>query len=94
MGLQAVRVATKRGYVVLASDASHYYANMDERRPFPIVFDVDAMVAGWRRLRALASSDRHVIPGHDPEVMRRYRSPVPSLNGIAVRLDEDPVADM
>ena len=35
MGLQAVRVWTKRGWVVLASDVSHFYANMEEERPFP-----------------------------------------------------------
>jgi len=90
MGLQVVRVATKRGNVVLASDATHYYANMLGRRPFPIVFDLDAMVAGWQRLRSLASSDRHVIPGHDPEVMYRYPAAAPGLKDIAVRLDEDP----
>ena len=28
MGLQAVRVHTARGWVVLASDASHYYDNI------------------------------------------------------------------
>ena len=38
MGLQVVRVATRRGWVVLASDASHFYANMEQTRPFPIVF--------------------------------------------------------
>jgi len=35
MGLQVVRVATRRGAVVLASDASHFYANMEQTRPFP-----------------------------------------------------------
>ena len=37
MGLQVVRVDTRRGWVVLASDASHFYANMEQIRPFPIV---------------------------------------------------------
>ena len=30
MGLQCVRVNTARGWVVLASDASHYYDNMNK----------------------------------------------------------------
>jgi glyoxylase-like metal-dependent hydrolase (beta-lactamase superfamily II) len=72
MGLQAVRVHTARGYVVLASDASHFYANIRGRDPFPIVVDVAAMLEGYRTLETLADSPDHVVPGHDPEVMRLY----------------------
>jgi glyoxylase-like metal-dependent hydrolase (beta-lactamase superfamily II) len=89
-GLQAVRLWTRLGWLVLASDASHYAANMDEARPFPVVADVTAMVDGWRRLRELASAPQYIIPGHDPEVMQRYRAPNPALEGIAVRLDAEP----
>lgn len=87
MGLQAVRVATRRGHVVLASDASHYYANMEGRRPFPIVYNVADMMEGWDRLRSLADSAEHVIPGHDPEVLKRYPAPAPALEGAVARLD-------
>ncbi len=87
MGLQVVRVATRRGAVVLASDASHFYANMDEVRPFPIVWSVADMVDGYRRLRALAASPAHVIPGHDPLVLERYPAPAKALQGIVARLD-------
>ncbi len=90
LGLQSVRVWTRVGWLVLASDASHFYANMLEGRPFPIVADVRKMADGWRRLRELASALRHVVPGHDPLVMRRYRSPRPELEGIVVRLDDEP----
>ncbi|MBO1111956.1 N-acyl homoserine lactonase family protein [Bordetella petrii] len=71
-GLQAVRVHTGRGWVVLASDASHYYENMDSGRPFPIVFNVADMLAGHVRVRQAASSAAHVVPGHDPQVLARY----------------------
>jgi glyoxylase-like metal-dependent hydrolase (beta-lactamase superfamily II) len=87
MGLQAVRVATRRGAVVLASDASHFYANMEQTRPFPIVWSVADMVDGYRKLRSLADSAEHIIPGHDPLVLERYPAPSSSLQGIAVRLD-------
>lgn len=87
MGLQVVRVKTRRGFVVLASDACHYYANMDELRPFPIVYNVGDMIDGWRRVRELADSVTHIIPGHDPEVMRRYPAPDTTLAGIVGRLD-------
>ena len=53
MGLQAVRVHTERGWVVLASDASHYYDNILNEAPFPVVHDVGAMLAGHRRLMSL-----------------------------------------
>lgn len=90
MGLQAVRVHTRRGWVVLASDASHYYRNMEERRPFPIVFSVGEMVEGWTRLLQLASSPEHVVPGHDPEVLSRYGPPAAELSGAVAVLHGDP----
>lgn len=71
-GLQAVRVHTARGWIVLASDASHYYDNVCNESPFPIVHDVGAMLAGYRRLLGLCDSADHFIPGHDPLVMQRY----------------------
>jgi glyoxylase-like metal-dependent hydrolase (beta-lactamase superfamily II) len=92
LGLQAVRVHTRIGWIVLASDATHFYANMDQVRPFPIVHDVGAMVEGYRRLRELADDPRCVVPGHDPLVMQRYAAAGPGLEGVAVRLDAEPRA--
>ncbi len=89
-GLQVVRVWTRLGWLVLASDASHYAANMDAERPFPVVADITQMVDGWQRLRELASEPRYIIPGHDPVVMQRYPAPTRALEGIAVRLDAEP----
>ncbi|MFN2461702.1 MAG: N-acyl homoserine lactonase family protein, partial [Candidatus Velthaea sp.] len=90
-GLQVVRVRTARGFVLLASDASHLYANIEQNRPFPIVHDVGAMIEGYARIRALADSPQHIIPGHDPAVMARYPAPSRELQGICVRLDVAPV---
>ncbi|MCX7960214.1 MAG: N-acyl homoserine lactonase family protein [Burkholderiales bacterium] len=87
MGLQVVRVATRRGRVVLASDAAHFYANFEQVRPFPIVWSVADMVEGYAKLAALADSPAHIVPGHDPLVMARYPAARPELAGIAVRLD-------
>jgi glyoxylase-like metal-dependent hydrolase (beta-lactamase superfamily II) len=90
-GLQAVRVWTRRGWLVLASDAAHLYANIDERRPFPIVQDVAAMLEGHHTLRKLASADDLVIPGHDPRVLERFPAARPDLAGHVARLDADPI---
>ena len=85
-GLQAVRVDTATGPLVLASDASHYYENMEAERPFPIVFDVPAMIEGYARLRSLAGPGGVIVPCHDPMVFERHPAADPSLTGVAVRL--------
>lgn len=71
-GLQVVRVWTRRGWVVLASDAAHYFANLRDRNPFPAITNLPRMLDGYDRLLRLADSPAHVVPGHDPEVRRMY----------------------
>lgn len=90
MGIQSVRVHTRIGWIVLASDATHLYANMEQVKPFPIVHSVGEMVEGFRKLRELADDPRWVVPGHDPLVMQRYPVAAPGLEGVAVRLDAEP----
>jgi glyoxylase-like metal-dependent hydrolase (beta-lactamase superfamily II) len=89
-GLQVVRVSTERGWVVLASDASHYYENLETNRPFATTYDADKVREGFQRLRELASSPAHIVPGHDPLVLQRYPAASPALAGEAVRLDVAP----
>lgn len=89
-GLQFVQVNTKRGMVVLASDASHFYENMSSGRPFTIVVDTADTLESYDRVRAAAASPDHIIPGHDPLVMQRYPAPSPALAGVIVRLDVPP----
>jgi glyoxylase-like metal-dependent hydrolase (beta-lactamase superfamily II) len=89
-GLQAVRVQTERGPVVLASDAIHFWANLQRETPFPIVADVVAYLETMRRLRTLAPSIEHIIPGHDPGVLKRFPAE-PNTQDI-VRLDLPPNA--
>ncbi|HZZ89066.1 MAG TPA: hypothetical protein VFE13_12120, partial [Caulobacteraceae bacterium] len=63
---------------------------IDEGRPFPIVQDVAAMLEGHRTLKALASADDLVIPGHDPLVLARFPAASAELAGWVARLDGDP----
>jgi glyoxylase-like metal-dependent hydrolase (beta-lactamase superfamily II) len=90
LGLQAVRVETGRGSVVLASDAAHFWANLQRETPYPIVADVPQYLESLRALRKLAASIDHIIPGHDPEVVVRF----PAEAGVTdiVRLDLPPIA--
>lgn len=73
-GMQAVRVITPRGPIVLASDASHYYANIARRSPFAFTLNVPETLRSYDQLLALAGSIERVIPGHDPKVRAFYPS--------------------
>jgi glyoxylase-like metal-dependent hydrolase (beta-lactamase superfamily II) len=89
-GMQFVRVHTKRGWVVVASDVSHYYENMETGRPFTAALHVEKMIEAYDTLRAHAPSPQHIVPGHDPLVLRRYPAARPDLEGIVCRLDVMP----
>jgi glyoxylase-like metal-dependent hydrolase (beta-lactamase superfamily II) len=73
-GIQAVRVMTARGPVVLASDSSHLYANAARRSPFSLTVDAIATLRSYERLLELAGSYTRVVPGHDPKVRELYPS--------------------
>ena len=89
-GLQVVRAFTERGWVVLASDATHFYANLEQARPFPVVYNVADMLEGHRTMLRLAGSRDRVVPGHDPKVLERYPAASPETAGEIARLDLTP----
>ena len=89
-GLQCVRVKTRRGHVVLAADAAHLYAHIDSGRVFPITYNIAEVLEGYATLQRLATSPRHVVPGHDPLVLTRYPAAKPGLEGWIARLDAEP----
>ena len=88
-GLQVVRVHTPRGWVVLASDATHFWGNIRTRNPFPVITDVQESLAAYERVERLADGPDHIIPGHDPAVLSMF----PALDGNPeiVRVSADPV---
>jgi glyoxylase-like metal-dependent hydrolase (beta-lactamase superfamily II) len=71
-GLQITRVPTERGWVVLASDATHLWFNIRKRSPFVIVHNLERLMEGWVLCEELADGPDHIIPGHDPDVLRRF----------------------
>jgi glyoxylase-like metal-dependent hydrolase (beta-lactamase superfamily II) len=89
-GLQCVRVKTRRGMVVIASDSCHLYSHIDEGRVFPITYSVGDTLEGYKTLKKLASSRHHIVPGHDPEVVKIYPAAKPGLENWIVRLDLEP----
>jgi len=82
-GLQVVQVATRRGKVVVASDAMHYFANSILNNPYPVIVDVREYLDGLVLVEQLADSRDHVIPGHDPVVKTMY----PTLDAAPYVLD-------
>lgn len=89
-GLMCMRVKTRRGYVVVASDSCHLYSHLDEGRVFPITYSVGDTLEGYRKLRQLSSSRHHIVPGHDPDVAKIYPAAKPGLESWIVRLDAEP----
>lgn len=90
MGLQSVRVKTQRGYVMLASDAAHLYEHYEQGKIFPLVYNIGDVLEGYNTLKRLASSTRHIIPGHDPLVLAQYPAARGGLENWVARLDVAP----
>jgi glyoxylase-like metal-dependent hydrolase (beta-lactamase superfamily II) len=86
-GLQVVRVDSAHGPVVVASDAAHFYANLELDRPYAIVHSLPGMYDAFDRVRALAGGDdARIVPGHDPLVLERHAAPRAELAGLAVEI--------
>ncbi|MDE3077655.1 MAG: N-acyl homoserine lactonase family protein, partial [Chloroflexota bacterium] len=85
-GMQVVRVATAKGQVVLASDASHYYENIERDRPFRAVHTVPLAYAAFDRVNELAGHPELIVAGHDPLVMARFPAASAELHGLVVRI--------
>ena len=60
-GMQIVRVWTRGGWLVLASDAIHMYANMEHNNPYPAVFNVHDMLQGIRTALKLADENNEKV---------------------------------
>jgi glyoxylase-like metal-dependent hydrolase (beta-lactamase superfamily II) len=89
-GLQCVRVKTRRGDLILASDSMHLYRHLEQDRIYPVFHSIEGVLEGYKRVRRLALSPQHIIPGHDPLVLTRYEAPAEGLRGWVARVDLDP----
>jgi glyoxylase-like metal-dependent hydrolase (beta-lactamase superfamily II) len=83
-GMQVVRVETAAGTVVLASDTTHFYENIDADRPFAVLDSVPGALDAFQVVRSLTDDPHLVVPGHDPSVLDRFPPvAVPALRGHA-----------
>jgi len=86
-GQSIVYVPTSEGEVLLASDAIHFYEELERDMPFTAISDLPAMYEAFARIRA-ESSERSliVIPGHDPAVLTRFQAceDLPAGAGVSI----------
>ena len=75
---------------MLASDATHFYAHIESRRVFRVLYNQGDMLEGYDTLERLAGAKDRVIPGHDPLVLERYPVASQITTGWAVRVDLPP----
>jgi glyoxylase-like metal-dependent hydrolase (beta-lactamase superfamily II) len=78
-GLQIVTVQTARGPVVLTSDASHFYHNVETRQPVQIITSLPEMLTAFETIHALAGAERLIVAGHDPQVAERFKVVDPGI---------------
>lgn len=85
-GQQMVVVEAGRRPIVLASDAIHFYEEMERDRPYLVADDPAAMRTAYHRLRTMAADGAVVVAGHDPRVMARFPAVPEAGAGLAVRI--------
>ena len=72
---QFASVQTPHGTVILASDNMYLYENFTKRAAIAQTLDAASNLRAQARMGQLASSERLIVPGHDPQVFARFPSP-------------------
>ena len=80
---QYATVPTRAGTVVIASDNVYLYENLDRHVAIGTTVDAVSNLAAQDRMSTLASERRLIVPGHDPEVFKRF----PAAGKDVVRID-------
>ena len=72
-GQAIVSVQAGSGRVILASDAVHYYEELERDRPFSTVANLVEMYAAFDQIREMEQDgSTSVVAGHDPAVAERF----------------------
>jgi glyoxylase-like metal-dependent hydrolase (beta-lactamase superfamily II) len=86
-GQQVLVVQSAGGPVVLTSDAVHLYEELEQDRPFGVLADLAEMYEAFSLIRRLGEQPGAVVvPGHDPEVTRRFAALPGVPEGLALRI--------
>jgi glyoxylase-like metal-dependent hydrolase (beta-lactamase superfamily II) len=86
-GQAVVTVAAAGGPVVLASDAVHYYEELERDRPFSTVANLADMYAAFDQIREMGDGGTRVVAGHDPLVAERFGDPADAPGVIRITRD-------
>jgi len=73
-GQQIVIVDGARRPIVIASDALHFYEELERDMPFGIFTDLVDTYRAYGTLRSLEEGGAVVVAGHDPSVMTRFET--------------------
>jgi glyoxylase-like metal-dependent hydrolase (beta-lactamase superfamily II) len=69
---QYIGVKTASGVVVLASDNVYLYENLQKHVAIAATLDAESNVRAQDRMKQIAGSEKLIIPGHDPAVMKNF----------------------
>ena len=67
-----VNAGSKDDEVLLASDASWYYYNLNNLLSVPLVIEQEAYVKALKRMKTLVADTNMIIPGHDNIVFSKF----------------------
>ena len=70
---QFVAVNTAAGTVVLASDNMYLWENMEKHAAIAQTLDAASNLRAQDKMKELAGDAKHIVPGHDPAVMTKYK---------------------
>jgi glyoxylase-like metal-dependent hydrolase (beta-lactamase superfamily II) len=88
-GQSVVRVPTADGVVLLASDAVHYYEEIERDMPFSSVAELVRMYEAFDTIRGWVDAGEidHLVAGHDPDILNRFTpSTEPGLEQLVVTI--------
>jgi glyoxylase-like metal-dependent hydrolase (beta-lactamase superfamily II) len=87
-GQSVVTVHTSEGVVLLASDAVHYYEELDRAMPFVSVANLVEMYDGFEALTDLVEHERvsHLLTGHDPSTLERLGGAAGPIAGLSATI--------
>lgn len=72
LGQSVVTVQTSDGPVLIASDAAHFYDELEDDLLFTMITDVIGGYEAYDFIREQEKSGAHVLAGHDVAVFERY----------------------
>ena len=85
-GQLIVSIATADGDLMLASDAVHYYEELELDRPFAVIADLADAYHAFDVINKARSAGAVFVPAHDPLVMDRHPRVDGALADMVVRL--------